>query len=294
MSNFEYIIPQNNNLNDFLKNAYISSCYTDVEVIKPGNVSIFSPHHDTTADDFKKSAELSSNYLISTESLGKRIFYAVEKNIKIVKKNTNLGIILLCAPLIYAIQNNSLSLRRIDIQNAINHISDDDGQYIFKAIAVASPGGLGKSDYYDVNETLDNDQDMKFLDVMRHSSSYDRISYQYTSYFEDIFDFIVPCIDYHLKTRDSYANALPLVFLEILSKLPDTHITRKLGNKIAKKTSNEANDLLKILVKDDSQERGRKLLEKLDYKYKKNRINPGTTADLLVAGLMIHKIFKSE
>ena len=88
--------------------------------------------------------------------------------------------------------------------------------------------------------------------------------------------------------------SISLTFLEILSKIPDSHIQRKFGHKIAKKTSNQANDLLKIL---DTEKINRdsfdNYLNELDYEYKKQGINPGTTADLLVAGLMIKKIFKN-
>ena len=69
MSNFEYIIPQNNDLNDFLKNAYISSCYTDVEIIKYSKekkgivivpVAFVSEHSETLVEldiEYKKLAE---------------------------------------------------------------------------------------------------------------------------------------------------------------------------------------------------------------------------------------------
>ena len=83
-----------------------------------------------------------------------------------------------------------------------------------------------------------------------------------------------------------------MTFLEVLSNMPDSHIERKFGHKIAKKTSNQANDLLKILVTERiNQDSLNNRLRELDYEYKKQGINPGTTADLLVAGLMIKKIF---
>ena len=85
----------------------------------------------------------------------------------------------------------------------------------------------------------------------------------------DILDFIVPCIKFHRKHSRSYEHSLALTFMEILSKIPDSHISRKFGNKISKKTSNEANDLLKILDKDDSWDLASKHLKSLDYEYKK-------------------------
>ena len=60
---------------------------------------------------------------------------------------------------------------------------------------------------------------------------------------------------------------------------------------VAKKTSNQAYDLLKIIGKGYSQEKAYPEIVKLDDKYKKNRLNPGTSADLLVAGLFVYKCF---
>ena len=82
------------------------------------------------------------------------------------------------------------------------------------------------------------------------------------------------------------------MFIEILAKIPDSHISRKFGDKIAKKTSNNASDLLKILDRENSPDYIANELNNLDYEYKKKGINPGTTADLLVASLMIFNIFR--
>ena len=87
--------------------------------------------------------------------------------------------------------------------------------------------------------------------------------------------------------------SLSLTYMEILSRIPDSHISRKFGDKIAKKTSNNASDLLKILDRENSPDYIANELNNLDYEYKKKGINPGTTADLLVASLMIYKIFSA-
>ena len=108
------------------------------------------------------------------------------------------------------------------------------------------------------------------------------------------YDFIIPRIIFLNKKHGSLDISLSLMFIEILAKIPDSHISRKLGEKISKKTSNHANDLLKILDKESSHEYLTNQLNKLDYEYKKKGINPGTTADLLLASLMIYKIFISN
>ena len=128
---------------------------------------------------------------------------------------------------------------------------------------------------------------------MNHSASYDRISYQYSHDYSDIFDFIIPRLVFLNKKHNSLDISLSLMFMEILAKIPDSHISRKFDDKIAKKTSNNAYDLLKILDREYDPDYLAKALNNLDYEYKKKGINPGTTADLLVASLMIYKIFSA-
>lgn len=126
--------------------------------------------------------------------------------------------------------------------------------------------------------------------IMDYSKEYDRISYQYSHNFTDIFDFIIPKLEFLNQRYESLDISLSLLFIEILAKIPDSHISRKFGDKIAKKTSNNAYDLLKILDREHDPDYLAKALNNLDYEYKKKGINPGTTADLLVASLMIYKI----
>ena len=52
------------------------------------------------------------------------------------------------------------------------------------------PGGLGTSEKMDVN----SNPDVSILEIMKYSSNYDRIAYQYANNFDDIFNFIVPLI----------------------------------------------------------------------------------------------------
>ena len=87
---------------------------------------------------------------------------------------------------------------------------------------------------------------------------------------------------------------LSLVFLEILCEIPDTHISRKFNEKIAKKTSNEARDLIKIINTERSRKKAISRICQLDYEYKNKGINPGTTADLLLSGVMIERLLRSD
>jgi triphosphoribosyl-dephospho-CoA synthase len=200
--------------------------------------------------------------------------------------NTNLGIILLCAPVIQSyIDFDNLDLRE-GIKKTLSTTSIKDTHDLCAAINISSPGGLGDSDMYDTASY----PNASIKQIMDYSQEYDRISYQYSHNFSDIFDFIIPKLEFLNQRYESLDISLSLLFIEILAKIPDSHISRKFGDKIAKKTSNNAHDLLKILDREHDPDYLAKALNNLDYEYKKKGINPGTTADLLVASLMIYKI----
>ena len=272
---------------DDLKSAYLFSCKKDIELIKPGNVNLLSSHKDTKAQDYLDSAILSSKELFNQNySLGKRILESVNVTRSQVNVNTNLGIILLCAPVIQSyIDFNNLDLRE-GVKKTLSTTSIKDTHDLCAAINISSPGGLGDSDMYDTASY----PNASIKQIMDYSQEYDRISYQYSHNFSDIFDFIIPKLEFLNQRYESLDISLSLLFIEILAKIPDSHISRKFGDKIAKKTSNNAHDLLKILDREHDPDYLAKALNNLDYEYKKKGINPGTTADLLVASLMIYKI----
>ena len=78
--------------------------------------------------------------------------------------------------------------------------------------------------------------------------------------------------------------------MKILSEVPDTFISRKVGKKIAEKVSSEATEVLEAGGLTTSL--GKKLLLKLDKKLRdpKNDLSPGTTADITEAVLAINNL----
>ena len=92
------------NFHQEISQLFKSACVAELAALKPGNVHIFADGHGMTIQDFVKSAEAVSAVIAQPDlSLGQRIFLSVEATHKAVACNTNLGIILLCAPLIHAV-----------------------------------------------------------------------------------------------------------------------------------------------------------------------------------------------
>ncbi len=84
--------------------AYIEACRLDVASLKPGNVHVFADGHRMTVSDFSESARVSARYVADpTLTVGQRVRTGVEATFEAVGCNTNLGILLLCAPLALAV-----------------------------------------------------------------------------------------------------------------------------------------------------------------------------------------------
>src|SRR5262245_30384348 len=85
---------------DQIAQAYVDVCIAELNAPKPGNVHVFAGGHDMEAAHFLAAARASAHPLTTPrQPVGMRIFNAVEASMKVALTNTNLGIILLCAPL---------------------------------------------------------------------------------------------------------------------------------------------------------------------------------------------------
>ena len=96
-----------------------------------------------TADDFIRSAAAAAAPLAQPGArVGARILGAIEATAAAVGTNTNLGIVLLCAPLAAAAEE-----AYSDLRDALGDVLDDldpqDAELAFRAIVQAAPAGLG-------------------------------------------------------------------------------------------------------------------------------------------------------
>ncbi len=83
--------------------AFREACAAELAALKPGNVHRHAAGHGMTMDDFVRSADAAARPLCRTgATLGERILDAVAATRAAVGQNTNLGIVLLCAPLAMA------------------------------------------------------------------------------------------------------------------------------------------------------------------------------------------------
>jgi triphosphoribosyl-dephospho-CoA synthase len=268
-----------------LSQLYYQACEIELQAFKPGNVSVFSEGHDMTVADFSISAKVSADPISNPDySLGEKIYFAVKATREAVGCNTNLGIILLCAPLIQAVQNSAKQHPlRAALAKVLLNTTKQDADWVFKAITLAAPGGLGESEQQDVNDL----PSVTLTEAMAIAADKDRIALQYTNCFKDIFDFGL--LEYNrafVLSGDSGWAALT-VFAKMLARFPDSHIERKYGKQYSEWIADEMTLLCNAMKTANMLDEVLPTLFNIDKAFKAKKINPGTTADLTVATVLV-------
>jgi len=269
---------------DELTNLYLHVCQLDMQALKPGNVGLHANSNELSVENFVQSAEASAEPLMQAGlSLGERIYAAVKATHEAVGTNTNLGIILLIAPLAQVCLDSKKSSQ--SIQNALSGVLQsttiDDAKQVYKAIQLAEPGGMGQKD----NQDLSEEPDVSLLNTMKIAQSWDRIAAQYSNNYADIFEFGVPRYESLLQRWEDERWATTGVFLGYLSQFSDSLIERKYGMLKAKEISDMITPLERDLCRSDSPGWYEAQLMEIDNQLKRNRINPGTSADLTIASI---------
>ena len=255
--------------------AYVSACHDELRALKPGNVHDFAPGHRMTVADFEASAKASAPFIAQKgASVGARIFGAMEATWAAAGANTNLGILLLCAPLAVSAESG----RSLD--DVLASLTVEDARLAYRAIAIASPAGLGSAEQHDVRRV----PDVTLLQAMTTARDRDRIANAYATGFADIRRI-------GLKALASAPRHLPwlpatAVYLAFLTACPDSHIARKHGGDVAREVQLEAKARAGVL---DWSSPVPQLLE-FDASLKARNLNPGTSADLTVATLFANRL----
>jgi triphosphoribosyl-dephospho-CoA synthase len=266
-----------------LAQFYKDACEIELQAFKPGNVSVFADGHDMTVDDFRKSYEVSAQPLCDVNySLGEKIFYATKATREAVGCNTNLGIILLCAPLIHTVQNYPNLKLRDGLAQVLNHTTIDDANWVFKAISLAKPGGLGEVEKQDVSQNAT----VTLQHAMHLASSKDRIALQYVSDYKDIFDLGVLSYTHAFNRWQKKSWAAVAVYANLLCQFPDSHIERKFGSRYSARVKQMMLQLSNELNITDDPEQVKPLLYQMDTELKSHGLNPGTSADLTVTTVL--------
>jgi triphosphoribosyl-dephospho-CoA synthase len=258
--------------------AFLRACMLDVTVRKPGNVSLASPGHGMQADQFIAAAQAACGPLFARgASVGERIERAMSASLSAAGCNTNLGIVLLAAPIAAASERagalgGPAALRRA-LDDVLAALDLDDARAAFRAIAAARPGGLGSASAQDVHD----EPSVDLRSAMVLAAARDSIARQYANGFVDLFETCLAKIK-----GEPQAAAVLGIYLSFLARWPDSHIVRKHGEAVAQTVMSTAQGF----VMDGGPGREGALAE-WDEFLKAQAINPGTSADLTVATLLL-------
>lgn len=263
------------------------ACHLELEALKPGNVHVYAAGHGMTVEQFRRSAEVAACPLAREGAgVGQRVLEAARRTFAAVGCNTNLGILLLAAPLAAAAERpepRSLASRTARV---LEECDAADAEGLYEAIRLARPGGLGRSERQDVAQA----PTVGLLEAMRIAERRDRIAWQYTHAFEDVFGLGAARIAAARALGWSWPWAAVACHLRLLARLPDSHVARKHGAEVAERVRAQAAELESEFEACENPALAAPALLRFDNVLKRAGINPGTHADLTVASLIAARL----
>jgi triphosphoribosyl-dephospho-CoA synthase len=273
------------------------ACLLEATAPKPGNVSPGRDFADLTYEDLLASAAAIGGPLagIGTRPLGATIRLAIEASARWTRSNTNLGMVLLLAPLARAVLElrppaaapsppvgTAYDLRRV-VRRVLEETTVDDACEVYAAIRLAAPGGLGRVDEQDVA----GEPTVTLLDAMRLGAGRDGVAREYATGFEVTFETAVPALNRARADRLSWNDAIVETFLGILATHIDSHVARRGGADLAAGVTRRA--CAALAAGGVRTAAGRRAIDTMDQALRDpgHLANPGTTADLTAAAIFV-------
>jgi len=282
-------------MSGLLQQAYLQACLAELEALKPGNVHIFADGHGMRVQDFIHSAEASAPALCDDQSfgsrtLGQRILQALQATHAKVGCNTNLGIVLLAAPVVQACLQYPQQSMSAALQQVLQQTTVDDAALVYQGIRLVSPAGMGQRDEHDVAQA----PQITLLQAMQLASAHDMVARQYVDGYASIFSAAMPLYTDCYQRWQRPAWALTAVYLYWLSSVPDSHIARKYGETKGAEVQQAASVHYQAFIALENPKHYMPDLLKWDQSLKQARINPGTSADLTVITAMLLLLRESQ
>jgi triphosphoribosyl-dephospho-CoA synthase len=247
---------------------------------KPGNVHRGADFEDLSYPDLVVAATVTAPLFDNAveQPLGRTVLAAVRATRQAVATNANLGTLLLVAPLAKVPRGQPLDE---GVTRVLSQLTSDDARDVYEAIRCARPGGLGRTDDADVYDPPPAD----LIAAMRLAADRDMVARQYAENFHHVLAVVVPWLREAIASSPSLTEAVVRVHLKLMAEFPDSLIARRRGTDVARQAAVMAARVLDSgRPGDDAYERG---LADLDFWLRTDghQRNPGTTADLVAAGL---------
>jgi triphosphoribosyl-dephospho-CoA synthase len=257
---------------------------------KPGNIDRDHNYEDTRFEHFLASAvgvyPVLEKAARSKSGAGSLIHEAVLESSKWQKGgNTHFGAFLLLIPLVMASGRcEDTKCLKAQAQKVVRETTVEDAIELYRAFSDAKVK-VKPVDDLDLGDTASLDKikarGLTLFNLMEISSSYDMIAEEWTHGFKKTFE-SATSIQNKVK-KYGINDAIVLTFMELLSSNKDTFIQTKFDDKKAEEVSLRAKEILQKGDMDDI----RGDIHSFDEELLRKGINPGSTADIIIAGLFV-------
>ena len=258
------------------------ACLLEASAEKPGNVTPTHSFHNMAYEDFLRAAVAIGPEMgrAGERGVGATILAAVTASRRWTPANTNLGIVLLLAPLAKAALTAGPDLRA-RLHTVLQQLTQEDARAAYAAIRLAAPGGFDSQTEHDIRA----EPTVTFREAMASAVDRDSIAAEYLSDYAITFQQGLPALRAVLARGVSLSAAVVQTYLQLLAAVPDTLIARKRGLAAAQAVSQQAAQV--VAAGGIFNQQGRQAISAFDKALRKddNSLNPGTTADLIAATL---------
>lgn len=239
---------------------------------KPGNVDRCHDYEDTRLEHFLASAILARPALERAERGEGGVGALIEEAVRLTGchggGNTHFGAYILLFPLICGGDIGGAA-------KAVRTTTVEDSLAFYRAFGATSVRMLESDEEIDVNDpaaiaTIE-ERGMTLYDIMAYSAPRDMVAREWTAGFS----LTRKAADY--LEEGAGRQAIVQAFLRLLAEEIDTFVVKKHGTEVAEWTRREAGEVLA----------GRRSLEAFDEECLRRGINPGSIADLIIAGIYV-------
>jgi len=256
------------------------ACIWEATARKAGNVHRSRDFEDLTYLDFLQSAAAIGPVFERAPQLGvgQMILEAIRATRHVCRTNTNLGIVLMLAPMAAVSKEVSLAS---GLEGVLQSLTLEDARDAFEAIRLADAGGLDKIPEQDIHQ----EPSIPLRQAMQMAADRDMVARQYANGFHEVLNEGVPALDQALSDSGALETAIVVCHLVLLAKHGDTLIARKCGKPASQEASRRAAEV--VYHGFPKSVRGRDRFGEFDswLRGDGHRRNPGTTADLTAACL---------
>ncbi|HEV3236874.1 MAG TPA: triphosphoribosyl-dephospho-CoA synthase [Gemmataceae bacterium] len=258
------------------------ACIWEATARKAGNVHRLQDFDNLTYMDFLNSAASIAPVFETAQNqrVGATVLQAIQATRQVCSTNTNLGMVLLFAPLAAVPAVAPLTK---GLEGMLNNLNLQDAQDVFGAIRLAQPGGIGKVSEQDVSQP----PTANLFEAMRLAADRDLVARQYVTCFATVLQEGLPELQEGLARTGELETAIVLCHLHLLARHGDSLIARKVGSDLAHQAQIQAQSVLSANF--PLTEQGRAGFRDFDawLRADGHKRNPGASADLTAACLFV-------